>query len=559
MRSPKDMRIIQIEVTNACNKQCSNCTRFCGHHKKPFFMDFDTFKRAVDSLDGYQGIHSIMGGEPTLHPEYERMLQYLASKFPKHANQLIRPQKDFIQKVYQIEVENAQAIRDEQGRIKRIDVVGPGVYSNMGPNYKRYYETITDIAPFQCLDDHLNPVYHQAAFVTRKELGIPDDEWIKLRDNCWMQNEWSASITPKGCFFCEIAAALDMLLDGPGGWPIEPGWWKRTPEEFGDQLHWCELCGFALKPVTRDSAEEIDDVSPEWYERLKALQSPKFKSGRVNVMKIENGEAIGEKCENKFFSAGMPYVEHYEDRFSTSRSTLFSHHFEFAQIKSGNQFGTELNKLLQTTKDWLVLSSTNAVLSDDFVERMNEYVLNPGTLHYIDLSKSNDTAFVKNADTENQGYVAMFNKLALSLREFGFDRIAQTRSIDDIVGMWKKNKVVELSSGIEEYHDDVCDGVRIAVWGTGSAGCAVHDIVERNKGKLVIAVDKSEKRQGCDFYGLTIQKPETLIERVDEFNVLIAANFTRMVEIQQEALALGIPEEKVKFMSYFTECLREKC
>ena len=64
---------------------------------------------------------------------------------------------------------------------------------------------------------------------TRKELGIPDEKWIKLRDKCWIQNLWSASITPKGAFFCEVAAAMDMTLNGPGGWPIEPGWWKRKP------------------------------------------------------------------------------------------------------------------------------------------------------------------------------------------------------------------------------------------------------------------------------------------------------------------------------------------
>ena len=45
MRSPADMEFIQIDITNACNMRCSNCTRFCGNHKKAFFMDFSTFKR----------------------------------------------------------------------------------------------------------------------------------------------------------------------------------------------------------------------------------------------------------------------------------------------------------------------------------------------------------------------------------------------------------------------------------------------------------------------------------------------------------------------------------
>ena len=42
MKSPQDMKIIQIDITNACTFNCSNCTRFCGQHPKPFFMDFET-------------------------------------------------------------------------------------------------------------------------------------------------------------------------------------------------------------------------------------------------------------------------------------------------------------------------------------------------------------------------------------------------------------------------------------------------------------------------------------------------------------------------------------
>ena len=97
MRSPMDMRIIQIDVTNACVHTCSNCSRMCGHHKKPFFMDFETFKKAVDSLDGFEGTVGIMGGEPTLHPEFERFTQYLSSKYPKKESScLIEPTDDFI-------------------------------------------------------------------------------------------------------------------------------------------------------------------------------------------------------------------------------------------------------------------------------------------------------------------------------------------------------------------------------------------------------------------------------------------------------------------------------
>ena len=77
------MKVIQIEVTNACSHGCSNCTRFCGQHAQPFFMDLDTFRRAVDSTAGFQGVVGIIGGEPTLHPQFDQLIDYYAAKVPE--------------------------------------------------------------------------------------------------------------------------------------------------------------------------------------------------------------------------------------------------------------------------------------------------------------------------------------------------------------------------------------------------------------------------------------------------------------------------------------------
>lgn len=52
LRSPADMTGIRVDITNAWTKRCADCTRFCGHHEKPFFMDFKTFQKAIGSLQG---------------------------------------------------------------------------------------------------------------------------------------------------------------------------------------------------------------------------------------------------------------------------------------------------------------------------------------------------------------------------------------------------------------------------------------------------------------------------------------------------------------------------
>ena len=170
-----------------------------------------------------------------------------------------------------------------------------GLWSALGPGYYKNFEQIQDTFPYQNLNDHQTINIHQAILVTRKELGIPDKEWYKLRNNCWIQNIWSASITPKGAFFCEVAGALDTLFNGPGGWPIEPGWWKRKPSDFGDQLNWCEMCSVALKVPANNANEDTDIVSPKMLEKLKEGNGPRIQ--RTSLLSLTQRATIPKRTK----------------------------------------------------------------------------------------------------------------------------------------------------------------------------------------------------------------------------------------------------------------------
>ena len=177
MKSSKNMKTIQIDITNACPNKCGNCTRFCGWHEKTFFMDFDTFKKAVDSLDGYDGMVGIMGGQPTLHPQFDKFVDYLISKKQETKNiyELISPEDDFN---YYINSSHSDILS------KR------GLWSCCGDKYYENFEKINKTFRYQCLNDHYNPSQHQALLVARKDLGITDSLFEKLRDKCWINNLW---------------------------------------------------------------------------------------------------------------------------------------------------------------------------------------------------------------------------------------------------------------------------------------------------------------------------------------------------------------------------------
>ena len=335
-------------------------------------MSLKEFQIAVDSLKDYKGIVGVMGGEPTLNPQFPEMIQYLRKVRPegRKSDGLLAPTRDFNQfhKNTWNDLTNAKR----------------GLWSALGNRYYENLEAISDIFPYQCLNDHKNTGMHQALLISRKELGIRDEEWIPLRDKCWIQNEWSASITPKGAFFCEIAAALDMLFDGPGGWPVEPGWWKRTPAEFGDQLHWCEMCSAALAVPRIEGNRETDFISPAIWEKLKNRKAWKVVNGRCRVFDT----AHYDRSQYTINYSGEPYLSGKDVRVSQDTgSTLFPH--EIAVLDSGNgnlPSGEKIRSISPQEaenmefSDWLLIR--NGKLPEKTVQYIQNAVFNPGVLYY---------------------------------------------------------------------------------------------------------------------------------------------------------------------------------
>jgi hypothetical protein len=252
----RDNDTIQLEITSFCPKNCSNCTRACGHYGgkvKHWFMDFETFQKSVDSMVGFkasQGV-GIMGGEPLFHPEFEKFARYAAEK------------------------------------------LGPetlGLWSCFPPEKKHLGPVIAECFTTVFPNDHTRQdVIHAPFLVSSKEVIKDPKDLFYLIDHCWAQKAWSASVNPNGAFFCEIAAALSVLFDiKKTAWPIEPQWWAKTPIDYVDQIkEFCPLCGGAIPLGWRYSLETVDDVSPGMLERLKAIESPKISREEYAVHNLQ--------------------------------------------------------------------------------------------------------------------------------------------------------------------------------------------------------------------------------------------------------------------------------
>ena len=580
MRSPEDMKIIEIDITNACIHNCSNCTRMCGHHTKPYFMSWETFKRAVDSMEGYEGGVSMMGGEPTLHPQFERFAEYLNEKYkdtPKQDNYFITPTRNFIRD-RKLEERNRTYSYEEKTGTNVIGqrVKGAVLFSSLASNYYKYYETIQDVFHYQGINDHIVPCYHQPIGVTRKDMGISDEEWSMLRDACWVQNAWSASITPKGCFFCEVAGVLDMLFDGPGGWPIEEGWWKRKPEDFKDQLSWCELCGAALDTRSRNANDEIDDMSISFYKKLEEIGSPKLKRGQVNVYTKE--ENTQEEGKNRKFD----YHNTNSDRVSRANRAIYPKFFSGLLIcddesldeieecieKNVSQFerltvfvegstGDSLEEKYKESENidikkkekrlginlarfnmnldslqYVVFFTSGVRFAPDFTYRMKQYAINPGTMHSTTMTEfmNKDKDWFEMYRSDDR--ICLYNTDAKALRIAGFDGTANIDSIDDFICLWNDKKRVHLGADILKDREPINEleikaGLRYAVFGTGTYGRKAYEKISDVGSKIAFFCDSNEKKRGDkSFENIDVLSPEELKSKRDLYDKVVIASIS---------------------------------
>ena len=253
MRPISANSVIQIDISHgACHLKCANCTRMIGHHREPVFMPLDMIRDAIASLEGFDGEIGCMGGEPLLHPQFREALAIWREMVPRRKRSLW----------------------------------------TSGWKWDEYKDDIYETFDRDLIHYNDHSQYsgrHQPLLVAIEEV-VDDPELRKiLIDNCPYQARWSASITPLGGYFCEIAGAHGALFGIPG-YPIAKDWWRKTPDQFQDQVEqFCGKCSGAIPmPSLSDGrggrdGPTYDYVSPGNLKRLLEMGSPKAQRGHVKV------------------------------------------------------------------------------------------------------------------------------------------------------------------------------------------------------------------------------------------------------------------------------------
>ena len=254
MINPGEMKLIQITITHKCPFNCCHCSQLVPHQKNPFTMKLKQVEKALQTLENYNGHIGLFGGEPLLHPQFEEIC-----------------------KLYQ----------------KYIPVKARRELWTMGANWGKYEKLIKETFYDELIayNDHSEgqECWHQPLQIAIDE--VFEDELLitNIIDNCWIQQRWSASITPMGAYFCEVAAARAHLFGKPKGLPVEKDWWKRPLEDYEYQIkESCYKCSACLPmPMVANDSQEWDDVSPGMAKRLALAGSPKYCQGRCKTFDVQ--------------------------------------------------------------------------------------------------------------------------------------------------------------------------------------------------------------------------------------------------------------------------------
>lgn len=326
MIRPSQQWALQIDITNACHLHCSNCTRLLDHAKTRYFMSPACFEQAIRAVrdfatssepcpvgsnnEGRRKVIGLIGGEPLLHPQFPEIVDIFVREVPNVVHRGLWTAKHWPTYIHPKWGAAATQVHRLIGLKPTHNAKGPSSRHTSGfLNWNEHLEAMQ--------------VRHQPVLVASADL-VPDERarW-NLIENCWVQQEWSGTCTPKGFFFCEVAAHFDMVMQGPGGLPLEPGVWRgeltfetdgagvrRPTGKFANQINrWCSRCGACVPQAARRDAENRDDVSPLNLVRLQEVESPRVRRGEIVVHEAPaDPDAHRPGWNPKQYTSGQPFA-----------------------------------------------------------------------------------------------------------------------------------------------------------------------------------------------------------------------------------------------------------
>lgn len=308
--------VIQIHVTRACNESCFGCTQGSNLAGKPTFISIDQFRTACESLRDYFGVVGVFGGNPAMHPEFEKLCEVMRGIIPYERRGLWCNNPMSMAKAQAMAATFNPAVSNLNVHLSKaaheLFKAGWPASQPFGlTNDSRHSPTLV------AMKDVLRVPCETCKFPHAKYCpechgvgSTPDSSRIyELAASCDINQHWSAMI---GVFrgqlrawFCEIAGAQSILHQDDvaypdtgidiADWPLLKPWWQLAMHSFRTQVQkHCFDCGV---PLRRRGELAMAGIKEECSETHKDVCIPKRSGRLVELVTVDDGDHIGKTTD----------------------------------------------------------------------------------------------------------------------------------------------------------------------------------------------------------------------------------------------------------------------